>query len=63
MPRNLTTERQTYICLADACQQGRSACPVPTACEKPEDRSYMLAHLVIAVILVGVIAGLVFGVL
>ena len=26
-----------HACRADRCQQGRCACPVPQACELPED--------------------------
>lgn len=28
--------RSHRICSADQCQQGRAACPCPTACELPE---------------------------
>ena len=29
--------RSHRICSADQCQQGRAACPCPTACELPAD--------------------------
>lgn len=28
--------RSHHVCSADQCQQGRAACPCPTACELPE---------------------------
>jgi hypothetical protein len=58
MPRDLTKERAAHACMADACSQGRRACPVPQACTNPEgasDASWMWAHLFIATILVAFI--------
>ena len=41
-PTTTTTERRTkprtaHACQADRCHQGHRACPVPQACELPEE--------------------------
>lgn len=48
------------------CQQGRAKCPCPQSCyladSQPSQRSWVLSDWSIALVLVGTIAGLVFGV-
>jgi hypothetical protein len=64
MPRDLTNERTAHACLSDACQQGRKACPFPTACQVPEgpsERSWLLSDLALLGILCLVIVGFICG--
>ena len=49
-PTTTTTERRTkprtaHACQADRCRQGHRACPVPQACELPEEPPYTNAEI------------------
>lgn len=62
-PTTTTTERRTkprtaHACQADLCRQGHRACPVPQACELPEEPPYSNAEITgfVAVVAAAVIA-------
>lgn len=70
-PTTTTTERRTkpriaHACQADRCRQGHRACPVPQACELPEEPPYTNAEisgfvLVVAIGIVGLCVITFFG--
>ena len=54
-----TTERRTkprtaHACQADRCRQGHRACPVPQACELPEEPPYTNAEITGFVLVVSI---------
>lgn len=58
-----TTERRTkprtaHACQADRCRQGHRACPVPQACELPEEEPHTNAEITgfVMVVAIGIVS-------